>query len=116
MRRTQRSDIGKVQAGWYKLARWLTTRRAQLREYPLCRMCLDVGRTTRATIADHVIPPRGDWELFWNGELQSLCKNHHDQVKQQQERIGYSTEVGQDGNPLDPSHPWNAPGVGGKKL
>lgn len=66
---------------WYSSRRWKQRRADQLRAHPLCRMCLDEGRPTPATIADHVKPHKGDYELFWNGVLQSLCKHHHDSDK-----------------------------------
>jgi 5-methylcytosine-specific restriction protein A len=47
-----------------------------------------MGRITAATIADHVVPHRGDVALFFGGELQSLCKTHHDSAKQAFEKSG----------------------------
>jgi len=70
-------------------------------------MCDARGVTTAATVADHIIPHRGDLNLFWNGKLQSLCKPHHDSTKQAQERAGYMKGSATDGRPIDPSHPWN---------
>lgn len=37
-------------------------------------------------MADHVVPHRDDYGLFWFGELQSLCKSCHDGKKQRAER------------------------------
>lgn len=106
-RRNQRSAEAEKWRGWYALARWRRRRIAQLAAEPLCRFCRQRGRVTAATVADHVIPHKGDPDLFWHGELQSLCADHHDRDKQQQERIGYSTAIGADGWPVDPSHPFN---------
>jgi hypothetical protein len=33
---------------------------------------LNENRVSAATIADHVIPHKGDYRLFWEGTLQSL--------------------------------------------
>jgi hypothetical protein len=55
---------------------------------PLCATCLPEGRITPATDADHVIPHRGDQDLFWQGELQSLCAACHSLRKQSQEKGG----------------------------
>jgi len=69
-------------------------------------MCASEGRTTSATIADHVIPHKGNEALFWDGKLQPLCKTHHDSTKKAQDSgkgMGYDSE----GKPLDPNHPWN---------
>lgn len=71
---------------WYKLARWLTLRRLQLAAHPLCCMCLDAGVERFACVADHVVAHRGNAALFFDpGNLQSLCKPHHDRAKQRQE-------------------------------
>ena len=58
--------------------RWKRRSRQHLREHPLCVTCKAQGKIVAATAADHIVPHRGDEELFWNGELQSLCKLHHD--------------------------------------
>lgn len=91
----------------YDTARWRRRRAAQLQEFPLCRMCSDLGRVVPATVADHIIPHRGDSDLFWTGALQSLCDSHHSSAKQREEVRGYSDAVGDDGWPVDPRHPAN---------
>ena len=70
---------------WYGLAAWQRRRAAQLAGEPLCRVCDALGAVTLATVADHVIPHRGDWDLFIGGELQSLCKPCHDGAKAREE-------------------------------
>lgn len=80
---------------WYQLERWRRIRRAQLRAEPLCRFCLDNGRVTQATIADHVVSHGGDWNQFLTGKLQSLCKPCHDGFK----KLG-------DGIPQIDEHGW----------
>lgn len=72
----------------YWTARWRKIAKAQLDEHPLCIMCEGEGVIERATVCDHVVPHRGDVDLFWNGERQSLCKDHHDRAKQREERAG----------------------------
>lgn len=63
---------------------------------------------TAANVVDHINAHKGDRALFFEaGNLQSLCAWHHDSAKQQQERLGYSTQVGLDGWPLDGNHPAN---------
>jgi 5-methylcytosine-specific restriction protein A len=59
-----------------------------------------------ATIVDHVIPHKGDEKAFFEGELQSLCKRHHDSDKQQIEKSGFSKGFNDLGEPNDPNHPW----------
>ncbi len=64
---------------WYKLPAWTKRSKRQRKLHPLCAECLREGRAVEAYAADHVVPHRGDWELFINGELQSLCATHHSQ-------------------------------------
>ncbi len=94
---------------WYGLQRWKRLRAAHRRKSPLCAMCLTQGVVTAVQVVDHVVPHKGDELLFWDaGNLQSLCKHHHDSTKSRMERSG-STNMGYDadGKPLDPSHPWS---------
>ena len=71
---------------WYKTARWLRIRAAQLLAEPLCRICLALGRVTPATVCDHVDPHRGDAVRFWGGPFQSLCASCHSSTKQAEEQ------------------------------
>jgi hypothetical protein len=77
---------------------------------PTCRYCRQQGRLCAATVADHVIPHRGDETLFWEGELQSLCAPCHNGAKQQLETTGRLRGSAVDGMPLDPGHHWNGEG------
>jgi 5-methylcytosine-specific restriction endonuclease McrA len=90
---------------WYQKQRWRNRAKHQLRVEPLCRLCLQRGIVTAATVCDHVQPHRGGVNKFWLGELQSLCKPCHDRDKKFLERRGYLPDVGPDGWPLDPRHP-----------
>lgn len=91
----------------YKNAAWRARRMHQLSAEPLCAFCRSAGLTTAATIADHIVPHRGDPDLFWRGDLQSLCKLHHDSAKQREEKGGWDSMADLDGYPLDPNHPAN---------
>lgn len=91
----------------YHTARWRKIRDHQLRQYPLCEMCEKQGRTTMATVADHVEPHRGDPVKFWTGKLQSLCKRCHNSAKQLKEKHGVYPGCDVDGMPLDPDHVWS---------
>ncbi len=64
---------------------WQKRRAAQLAAEPLCAYCRAEGRTTAATVADHITPHRGDPQLF-RGPLQSLCATCHSGRKQREER------------------------------
>jgi 5-methylcytosine-specific restriction protein A len=88
--------------GW----RWQKRRKAQLEAEPLCCMCQEEGRVTLATVADHIIPHKGDPELF-HGPLQSLCASHHSGDKQRFEKTGQVRGGDAEGFPVDPNHHWN---------
>lgn len=106
---------------------WRALRKKHLAEYPLCVMCERHGRIGRvirellaagvgyegvrgfcgrrdrdfegvAAVVDHIVPHRGDHALLMDeGNLQSLCKQHHDSTKQSEER-GRGR--------IDPLDPW----------
>ena len=86
---------------WYGSRRWKAKRLAQLRAQPLCVFCERDGRVTPATIADHVVPHKGDEALFWYGRLQSLCKGCHDGEKARVEAGKATITYGADGWPVD---------------
>lgn len=105
-RRNQRSKEAKEYRHLYNTGLWIRRRKAQLEKEPYCIMCKEEGKTRVATIADHIVPHRGDRTLFFEGELQSLCKTHHDRDKQQIDQSGFRRGFDDDGFPLDPNHPW----------
>jgi hypothetical protein len=78
----------------------------QLKIEPLCSFCMGKGLAVPATVADRVVPHRGDWNKFRLGKLQSLCKPCHDRTKQI-EQPGYRLTFGIDGLPIDPMHPFH---------
>ncbi len=65
-------------------------------------MCRAEGRAVAARVVDHVIPHRGDQQLFWDveGNWQGLCFPHHNRDKQRME-CGAVQELDDDGWPLD---------------
>lgn len=92
---------------WYSTARWKAIRKRHLNEQPLCVMCEQMGKLTPADVVDHIIPHRGDHDLFFEGKLQSLCKLHHDHNKQMEEKSGVIVGGTSEGMPIDPNHHWN---------
>lgn len=104
--RDRRHDAARREAkpwrAWYASAEWRRKRAEQLRRFPACAVA-HCGRP--ASIVDHVVRHGGDWHRFWHGRLQSLCKPHHDGLKQSLER-GDRAPCGADGLPLEPGHPW----------
>jgi 5-methylcytosine-specific restriction enzyme A len=72
----------------------------------LCALCKEQGRVTPATIADHHPPHKGDYNAFMLGPLRSLCRDCH-QGAWAIDKRGYSSNVGDDGMPVDVNHPFN---------
>lgn len=92
---------------WYNTARWKRLRDRQLQKEPLCRYCMAYnGRPVPATVADHITPHRGEYEAFWNAELQSLCATCHAGAKQELERSGRLRGHDEAGHPLKPPPHW----------
>jgi hypothetical protein len=94
---------------WYGLRRWRNRAAAQLRREPLCAQCLAGGKVVAAQVADHHPPHRGDWNAFRLGPLQSLCFDCHKR-KWADDSHGYHCDIGDDGMPIDASHPFNQGG------
>ena len=46
-------------------ARWRKYRAVFLAKHPLCEECKRQGRTKAANVVDHIVPHRGDKDLFW---------------------------------------------------
>lgn len=58
---------------------WSQSSKLFLLRNPLCVSCLEQGLTAEAKVTDHIIPHKGDRELFWNPRnWQALCKPCHD--------------------------------------
>jgi 5-methylcytosine-specific restriction protein A len=93
---------------WYGTQIWRNRRAHQLQVEPLCRLCLDRGQVTPATVADHDPPCGSDYNKFVLGDLRSLCAPCHDALSGFIHKP-YSSAIGPDGFPLDPLHPFNKP-------
>jgi 5-methylcytosine-specific restriction protein A len=101
MDRPGRSAAATIYRRWYRTTAWRLLRAGQLGREPWCRMCARIGRTTPATIVDHVEPHRGDHALFFDpSNLQSLCAPHHDATKQRAEHGRVTLPIGADGWPI----------------
>ena len=73
---------------WYNSRKWRAKAKHQLSAQPMCRYCWErEGAAVKATVADHRIPHREDFDLFWGGELDSLCATCHSSTKQREERV-----------------------------
>ena len=71
----------------YHTRRWRKARLNYLKTNPLCKTCEAEGRTTAATVLDHIKPVNQGGE-FWNADnWQGLCAQHHN-IKSAKERKG----------------------------
>lgn len=78
----KRSPQRRASADWHHLYSeprygWRRRRNQQLLREPWCRECARHGLRIQATEVDHIIPHRGDVDLFLRGQLQSLCHACH---------------------------------------
>lgn len=95
----------------YKSKQWRTLREIALsRDAYRCQRCgcfLKRGRAhQQAAVVHHIKAHKGDLDLFFDiDNLQSVCKTCHDGPIQSEEVRGYSTQIGDDGWPVDPNHP-----------
>lgn len=68
-------------------SRWRRARNRYLKAHPLCGKCRVEGRLRKATVVDHIIPHRGDQQLFWDeSNWQPLCKSCHDHKTMTEDR------------------------------
>lgn len=59
-------------------SRWQKERKAFLSANPLCRLCQDLGRTTLATVVDHIKSHKGNEVLMWDHRnWQPVCVPCH---------------------------------------
>jgi len=98
--------------GWpdrlYKTRKWEKRREQQRREHPLCQLCEAEGKITIMRYAHHIHehrPGAEEWE-FWLGPLMSLCADHHLIVHGRAPTLPFRRDIGPDGFPLDPRHPF----------
>lgn len=80
---------------WYKRKEWLNLRKLHLAREPFCRFCKESKILNPSCVVDHIKPHRGDWSLFVDPQnLQALCKQCHDSIKQRIEKSGdYGCDV-----------------------
>jgi len=83
--------------------KWQKARDHYKRLNPFCVRC---GKPV--FVVDHIIPHRGDAQLFWDMDnWQSLCETCHNSFKQRFEKTGKQAGCNNAGIPVDPNHHWN---------
>src|SRR4051794_10086504 len=69
-------------------AAWDKARLHHIGNHPLCVECEREGKLVAVYAVDHIIPHRGDMELFWDTDnWQSLCRSCHAR-KSRSEHVG----------------------------
>jgi 5-methylcytosine-specific restriction endonuclease McrA len=82
--------------------RWMTESGQYKAQHPLCVGCKAVDRVMAVEVTDHIVPHRGNQDLFWDREnWQSACRFHHDTVKQKLEVMFDRGQIGRDQLRLD---------------
>lgn len=72
-------------------AEWKKHRDQFLLEHPLCVDCRKKGYVMPATVVDHIVPHKGDKDLFWDKtNWQPLCETHHNIKTATEDRGGWS--------------------------
>lgn len=82
-------------------AEWKKHRDQFLLEHPLCVECRRKGYVMPATVVDHIIPHKGDKDLFWNkSNWQPLCETHHNIKTASEDRGAWMPQVHKKEDPL----------------
>lgn len=95
----------------YQTKQWRMLReRALLRDAFTCQRCkcmLKRGKShPQSAVVHHIDAHKGDHDKFFDlDNLQAVCWSCHSGVIQSEEKMGYSSEIGNDGWPVDPKHP-----------
>nr|WP_211224439.1 HNH endonuclease signature motif containing protein [Eremococcus coleocola] len=59
----------------------------------MCEECKKHGRTTVATVVDHIVPHKGNKKLFWDSNNhQSLCESCHNRKTASKDMGGWRPE------------------------
>ena len=64
----------------YQSKHWKSDRKLHLMMNPLCRLCKEEGKTTLATVSDHIKPINQGGSVWDWANRQPLCA-HHNAIK-----------------------------------
>jgi 5-methylcytosine-specific restriction protein A len=67
----------------YNTQRWKNLRRVKRQANPLCESCKDQGKIKLMVLVDHIKPVRDGGAMFDPKNLQSLCRECHDEKTKQ---------------------------------
>jgi len=76
-------------------ARWQRYRAQFLARHPLCecKECRDNKATTVATVVDHIVPHKGDYNLFWDPSNHQAMSEQHHNIKTAKENGGFNNRI-----------------------
>ena len=84
--------------------KWTRLSRRHLAQHPTCAVS---GCGKRAELVDHIVNVKvAPWRRLDPSNLQSLCWACHNRLTRAYDLGSIRGACDQDGNPLDPSHPW----------
>jgi 5-methylcytosine-specific restriction enzyme A len=73
--------------------RWHVASKMFLHRHPMCEECLRHGKITPSYCTDHIVPHKGDLELFWNEDnWEALCKSCNS-TKAAKEEGGFGNRI-----------------------
>jgi 5-methylcytosine-specific restriction enzyme A len=89
-------------------SRWREARAFFLTMNPLCRMCREQGKATRAMVVDHIKPHKGDLALFWDeANWQALCEPTTTLLSSARKSAGMASDRTRQAGRLIRGHHWN---------
>ena len=86
-----RNEEHKEYVAFYKSSKWRKLRLVALgRDSWCCRRCDEKGIITIATLVDHIVPTKVDWELRLDiDNLQAMCDECHN-IKTAEDKVRYN--------------------------
>jgi 5-methylcytosine-specific restriction protein A len=86
---------GRNYRDFYQSARWHRVSTQFRKANPLCKRCLDVGKTERSEVTDHVIPltvwVRQGGDPYDTANMQALSKSCHSvKTKEDNKKYGHN--------------------------
>lgn len=85
-------------------SRWRKASKMFLKEHPLCECeeCVKYGRLKTANVVHHIVPHRGNYELFWDDRnWQAMNKRCHDRHTFRETRKGINNKMSWEGYRFD---------------
>lgn len=72
----------RVDDKFYQTSTWRKFSAAFKRANPFCKLCKDMGRTSRSQVTDHIVPRSQGGKPYDFNNLQALCHQCHNRKRQ----------------------------------